>query len=131
MLLVLNNWALFFSKHCKLTKVICQGFVEHDSTHKINSSITVMCLSIGTPKNNKFSICSKWKFIIFRCLKIWAHYSLIIMHLNIGTPKTINFSFGTNFGTAKALLVQMLSYFFSRQEMGAFLHTIHLKLMSH
>ena len=22
-------------------------------------SITVMCLSIGTPKNNKFSICSK------------------------------------------------------------------------
>ena len=23
--------------------------------------ITLMCLSIGTPKNNKFSICSKWK----------------------------------------------------------------------
>ena len=22
---------------------------------------TVMCVSIGTPKNNKFSICSKWK----------------------------------------------------------------------
>ena len=22
---------------------------------------TLMCLSIGTPKNNEFSICSKWK----------------------------------------------------------------------
>ena len=22
---------------------------------------TLMCLSVGTPKNNKFSICSKWK----------------------------------------------------------------------
>ena len=26
---------------------------------------TVMCLSIGTPKNNKFSICSKWKIHYF------------------------------------------------------------------
>ena len=26
---------------------------------------TVMCLSIGTPKNNKFSICSKWKIYYF------------------------------------------------------------------
>ena len=26
---------------------------------------TLMCLSIGTPKNNKFSICSKWKIRYF------------------------------------------------------------------
>ena len=26
---------------------------------------TIMCLSIGTPKNNKFSICSKWKINYF------------------------------------------------------------------
>ena len=26
---------------------------------------TVMCLSIGTPKNNKLSICSKWKINYF------------------------------------------------------------------
>ena len=26
---------------------------------------TLMCLSIGTPKNNKFSICSKWKIHYF------------------------------------------------------------------
>ena len=50
------------------------------------SGITVMCLSIGTPKSNKFSICSKCK-IIFRCPKIWAHYSLIIICSSIGTPK--------------------------------------------
>ena len=29
------------------------------------TSITLMCLSIGTPKNNKFSICSKWKIYYF------------------------------------------------------------------
>ena len=27
---------------------------------------TLMCLSIGTPKNNKFSICSKWKIDYFK-----------------------------------------------------------------
>ena len=53
----------------------------------IMGQITVKCLSIGTPKNNKFSICSKWKINYFRCPKIWAHYSLIIMRLNIGTHK--------------------------------------------
>ena len=30
------------------------------------SQYTVMCLSIGTPKNNKFSICSKWKIHYFQ-----------------------------------------------------------------
>ena len=31
----------------------------------LNFIITLMCLSIGTPKNNKFSICSKWKIYYF------------------------------------------------------------------
>ena len=29
------------------------------------TNIPLMCLSIGTPKNNKFSICSKWKIHYF------------------------------------------------------------------
>ena len=57
---------------------------------------TVMCLSIGTPKNNQFSISSKWKINYFRCPKIWAHYSIIIMYLNIGTPKNHHCPFVTN-----------------------------------
>ena len=59
-----------------------------------------MCLSIGTPKNNKFSICSK----------IWAHYSLIIMGLNIGTPNNHHFPFGTN-GKVVVCGVPILKHF--------------------
>ena len=36
----------------------------------VSFAITLMCLSIGTPKNNKFSICSKWKIHKFRCSKL-------------------------------------------------------------
>ena len=43
------------------------------------NKVTIMCVNIGTPKNNKFSICSKWKINYFRCPKIWAHYSLVII----------------------------------------------------
>ena len=43
----------------------------------------VMGLSIGTPKNNKFS----GKLIVFKCQNIWVNYSLTIIGLNIGTPK--------------------------------------------
>ena len=50
---------------------------------------TVMCLNIGTPKNDRFSICSKWKINYFRCVKMWVHYSLIILCSNIGNLKTI------------------------------------------
>ena len=55
---------------------------------------TVMCLSIGTPTNNKFSIVPNGKFIFFRCSEIWANYILTIISLNIGTLKIINFPFG-------------------------------------
>ena len=36
------------------------------STDNAETVSTVMCLSIGTPKNNKFSICSKWKIHYFQ-----------------------------------------------------------------
>ena len=39
------------------------GESSHSSMH--GCAITLMCLSIGTPKNNKFSICSKWKIHYF------------------------------------------------------------------
>ena len=52
---------------------------------QINS--TVMCLSIWTPKAINFPFVANIKLTIFRCHKIWAHYSLIIMGSNIGTPK--------------------------------------------
>ena len=69
-----------------------------------------MCLRIGTPKSNKFSIVPNVKFIIFRCPTIWAHYSLIIMCSNIGTPKIINFPFGTN-GKLMVLGVPIFGHF--------------------
>ena len=40
-----------------------------------------MCLSIGTPKNNKFSICSKWKIHYFQVFQILGivqpHYNVL------------------------------------------------------
>ena len=71
---------------------------------------TVMCLSIGTPKNNKFSICSKWKINVFKCPKICANYSIIIIGLNIGTPKNINLLFGT-IENSMTLRVPILKHF--------------------
>ena len=68
-----------------------------------------MYLSIGSPKNNKISICSKWKINYFRCPKFWAQYSLIIMCLNIGTLRNYHFPFGTN-GKVVVLDVPILKH---------------------
>ena len=42
---------------------------------------TLMCLSIGTPKNNKFSICSKWKIHYFQVSqnlgRVQPHYNVL------------------------------------------------------
>ena len=42
--------------------------------------ITLMCWSIGTPKNNKFFICSKWKIYYFQVSqnlgRVQPHYNL-------------------------------------------------------
>ena len=39
------------------------------------------CLSIGTPKNNKFSICSKWKIHYFQVSqnlgRVQPHYNVL------------------------------------------------------
>ena len=44
------------------------------------SENTLMCLSIGTPKNNKFSICPKWKIHYFQVSqnlsRVQPHYNL-------------------------------------------------------
>ena len=71
---------------------------------------TVMCLSIGTPKIINFPFVPNGKFIIFRCPKIWAHYSLIIMGLYIGTPNNHHFPFGTN-GKVVVCGVPILKHF--------------------
>ena len=43
--------------------------------------ITLMRLSIGTPKNNKFSICSKWKIHYFQVSqnlgRVQPHYNVL------------------------------------------------------
>ena len=48
---------------------------------------TVMCLNIGTPKNNKFSFVPNWKinYNYFQMSKNLG--KLTIIGLNIGTPK--------------------------------------------
>ena len=42
---------------------------------------TLMCLSIGTPKNNKFSICSKWKIHYYQMSqnldRVQPHYNVL------------------------------------------------------
>ena len=50
------------------------------------------------------------KFIIFRCPKIWVHYSLIIMYLNTGIPNNHHFPFRTN-GKVVVLGVPILKHF--------------------
>ena len=47
-------------------------------------------------KKNFFPFVPNGKFIIFKCPKICANYSLIKIGLNIGIPKNINFLFGAN-----------------------------------
>ena len=69
-----------------------------------------MCLSIGTPKIINFPFVPNGKFIIFRCHKFWAHYSLIIKCLNIGTPNNHHFPFGTK-GKVVVLGVPILKHF--------------------
>ena len=69
-----------------------------------------MCLYIGTPINNKFSICPKWKINYLWCPQIKNLYSLVIMIFNIGTSKIINFPFGTN-GKLMVFGVPILKHF--------------------
>ena len=65
---------------------------------------------MGHLKIINFPFVSNEKFIIFRCPKIWANYSLIIMYLNIGTLNNHHFPFGTN-GKVVVLSVPILKHF--------------------
>ena len=62
----------------------------------------ILCLSIGTPPNNKFSICSKWKIYYFEVSQ------------NVGTLQPNNYNvqmcFGTN-GKVMVLGVPILKHF--------------------
>ena len=71
---------------------------------------TIMCLSIGTLKKINFPFVPNGKFIIFRCPKIWAIYSLIIMCSIIGTSNNYHFPFRTN-GKVVVLGVPILKHF--------------------
>ena len=62
-------------KHCacKVLQEVFPGMVpfikleeKHFSQKKLVLFITLKCLSIGTPKNSKFSICPKWKIHYFQ-----------------------------------------------------------------
>ena len=83
-------------------------FIFTTRSVELPDCVALMCLSIGTPKN--FPLVPNGKFIIFRCPKIWANYSLIIMCSNLGTPKTHRFPFGTN-GKVVVLGVPILKHF--------------------
>ena len=70
---------------------------------------TLMCLVLGHLKTINFPFVPKGKFIILRCSKIRANYSLIIMCSNIGTPNNNHFPFGTN-GKVVVLGVPILKH---------------------
>ena len=58
------------------------GTVQVILKDEINMDLhTLMCLSIGTPKNDKFSICSKWKIRYFQVSKklgrVQTHYNVL------------------------------------------------------
>ena len=69
-----------------------------------------MCLSIGTPKSNKFSICSKWTIYYFSVSQnlgtIQANYNC----LSIGTPQNHHFPSET-IGKVVELGVPIFKYF--------------------
>ena len=65
---------------------------------------------MGHLKIINFPFVPNGKFIILRCPKIRANYSLIIMCSNIGTPNNHHFLFGTN-GKVVVLGVPILKHF--------------------
>ena len=59
---------------------------------KIDTVVTLMFLSIGTPKAINFPFVSNEKLMSFRCPNIQAHYNEAVIYLNFGTPKNNEFS---------------------------------------
>ena len=54
-----ENSEIFYDEQFKEAKIVANVSIV------IYKNNTLMCLSIETPKNNKFSICSKWKIYYF------------------------------------------------------------------
>ena len=88
----------------------CNFFLQLHINVYNTVDITLMCLSIGTPKNNKCSICPKWNIHYFQVSQNLGRVQPHHMCLNIGTPKTINFPFETN-GKLMILGVPILKQF--------------------
>ena len=84
----------------------------------MNRYDTLMCLSIGTPKNNKFSICSKWKV---RYFSVSQNLGRLQLHYNVleywDTYKPLIFHFETN-GKLMVLGVPILKHFRVRHGSG-------------
>ena len=55
-------------------------------------TVTLKCLSIGTPKIINFPFVSNLKLMVFRCPNIQTHYNEAVIYLNFGTPKNNEFS---------------------------------------
>ena len=90
--------------------------------HAMQYNNTLMCLSFGTPKNNKFSICSKWKIHYFKVSQNQGKLCLIIMRSVIGTLNNHHFPYGTN-GKVVVLGVPIFKHFrvFSGKRQGVFI----------
>ena len=63
-----------------------------DLQHLSYLSITVMCLSIGTPKIIDFPFVPNGKLMIFRCPNIQTDYNEAVLCLNFGTLENNEFS---------------------------------------
>ena len=55
-------------------------------------SITLKCLSIGTPNLINFPFVSNGKLLVFGCPSIQAHYNEAVLCLRFGTPENNEFS---------------------------------------
>ena len=67
------------SEHCHKKEL------NREPDKKLHKKSTLFCLSLGTPKNNKFSICSKWKIDYFYMPRNLSTLQPNSNVLNIGT----------------------------------------------
>ena len=82
--------------HTKLSQICSQGFAFLGTEERVRNNrnkraisvraievllYTLMCLSIGTPKNNKFSICSNLENSLFKVFqnvgRLQPHYNVL------------------------------------------------------
>ena len=69
--------------------------VKQQHNNKIlidDPTLTLKCLSIGTPKIINFPFVSNGKFMVITCPSIQAHHNEAVLCLNFGTPENNEFS---------------------------------------